>query len=94
MSDLDRRWGVEVTHWSYGKRLQPFLAGRYYFDRYQGTDRSAEDDRPPTATFDTRAAARKRCSWVRSNNRGGWRTTARAVRVRVSVEREGAGRAD
>lgn len=80
------RWAVEVTHSHHGKRLDPFLAGRYYFDRYDGIDRYSLDDVPPVATFDTREAARRRCRMIRGGH-STWRTTARPVKVRVLVER-------
>lgn len=82
----EERWAVEVTYWSDGKRVdeEPFLAGRYYFDNHDGVDRREDDDRPPTATFDTRKAARKRCAMIRGGHRH-WRTTARPVRVIVET---------
>jgi hypothetical protein len=86
--DLDRRWAVEVTNWRDGERVgEPFFAGRYYFDSKTGERNTERDDLPPTATFDTRAAALRRCKLIRGGNRF-WRTTAKPVRVRVSVERE------
>lgn len=82
------RWAVEVTYWSHGKIVdKPFLAGRFYFDSYDGVYRSSTGEYPPVATFDTRALARRRCALIRGGPKY-WKTTARPVKVRVTVTLE------
>ncbi len=86
MDTSESRWAVQVRCYYRGECDGAFLAGRFYFNN-KG-DRRSSDEHPPTATFRTRAQARKRCHMIRQ---GGyqWRVTARAVRVVVTTSLAG-----
>jgi len=82
MATSERRWAVRVRCYYRGKCDGTFLAGRFYFNIHG--DRRSSDEHPPTATFRTRAQARKRCRKIRQSGCN-WRVSARAVRVVVTT---------